>query len=79
MLTQHMKGVAMTQEEIKNELQALSDDPTMITRSIYSPSATDWPDSKFPFVEHHLNHLASHKLTDPQHYLTNLKLMIKKR
>lgn len=69
----------MTQEEIREELETLSSDPNMITKSMYSPTAADWPDSKLPFVEHHIAHLASHKLTDPRHYLTNLRLMITKR
>lgn len=69
----------MTQEEIRFELEALASDPTMITDNFYSPAATDWPDSKFPFVEHHLAHLSSHKLTDPRNYLSNLRLMIAKR
>lgn len=69
----------MTQEEIKTELEALASDPTMITQSFYSPTAVDWPDNKLPFVEYHLAHLSSHKLTDPRNYLSNLKLMIVKR
>lgn len=69
----------MTQEEIKKELEALEDDPTMITKSFYSPTAVDWPDNRLPFVEYHRAHLASHKLTDPRNYLSNLRLMIVKR
>lgn len=69
----------MTTEEIRKVLETLFKDPRMITEDFYSPAATDWPENKFPFVEHHLTHLASHKLTDPVHYLSNLKLMITKR
>ena len=69
----------MTQDEIKTQLEALADDPQMITTSFYSPTATGWPDNRLQFVEHHLAHLASHKLTDPTNYLSNLRLMIAKR
>lgn len=69
----------MTRDEIKIELETLAEDPTMITKSFYSPAATEWPDNKLPFVEYHLAHLSSHKLTDPRNYLSNLRLMIVKR
>lgn len=69
----------MTQEEIKFELETLANDPTMITESFYSPAAIDWPDTRLPFVEYHLAHLSSHKLTNPRSYLSNLRLMIVKR
>lgn len=69
----------MTQEEIKTALETLAKDPTMITKSFYSPTAIDWPDNRLPFVEYHLDHLAKHKLTDPRNYLSNLRLMIVKR
>ena len=69
----------MTQEDIRKELEILASDPTMITQSFYSPAATDWPDNKLPFVEYHLTHLLSHKLTNPRTYLSNLRLMIVKR
>lgn len=69
----------MTHEEIKAALESLADDPNMITESFYSPSAVDWPDNKLPFVEYHLAHLSTHKLTNPRSYLSNLRLMIAKR
>lgn len=69
----------MTHDEIKAELEALASDPNMITESFYSPAATEWPDNRLPFVEHHLAHLLSHKLTNPRTYLSNLRLMIIKR
>ena len=69
----------MTHDEIKSELEILASDPTMITTSFYSPTAIDWPDNRLPFVEYHLAHLLSHKLTNPRTYLSNLRLMIVKR
>ena len=69
----------MTLDEIREELEVLENDPRMITKSFYSPAAVDWPYNRLPFVEHHLAHLSSHKLTDPRTYLSNLRLMIVKR
>lgn len=60
-----------------NNQVALSNDPDMITNSIYSPTVTQWPDSQLPFEEYHMAHLIRHKLTNPETYLSNLKHMVK--
>jgi hypothetical protein len=69
----------MTIEEVTLKLQSLQDDPTMQTVSKYSPTAPEWPDNRLPFVEIHLAYLKAHKLVNPEHYISNLELMIKKR
>lgn len=69
----------MTIEEVTTKLQALQDDPTMKTVSKYSPTASEWPGNRLPFVEIHLAYLKAHKLVNPAHYISNLELMIKKR
>lgn len=69
----------MTQENIRAALIVLANDPNMITKSTYSPAANEWPDNKLPFEEYHLAHLLSHKLTNAETYLSNLRLMITKR
>lgn len=68
----------MTLEEITTSLEDLQSDPNMRTRDAYSPSANDWPDNRLPFVEIHLAYLRSHKQVNPRHYISNLRLMIKK-
>ena len=69
----------MPEEEIIERLKVLENDPKMKTESIYSPTATDWPDSRLPFIERHLVYLRAHKTVNPEHYISNLALMIKKR
>jgi len=69
----------MTMEDITAELQALVDDPTMITNTGFSPNTELWPDNRVPFVEMHLSYIRAHKNVNPQDYLSNLRLMIKKR
>lgn len=69
----------MTEEEIITRLKVLEDDPTMKSESIYSPAASEWPDSRLPFIERHLAYLRTHKTVNPEHYISNLALMIKKR
>ena len=69
----------MSLEEITEKLQSYADDPMMHTLDTYSPLAVDYPDNKVPFVDYHLNYLRTHKNLNPEHYLSNLSLMIKKR
>ncbi len=69
----------MSHEEIIDKLKALQSDPSMVTKSAYSPAATEYPDNRFPFVEIHLAYLRKHPQVDPAQYISNLQLMIKKR
>lgn len=69
----------MAEEEIISQLEAYEADPTMITESVYSPSANEHKDNKMPFTEVHLTYLRKHKNVNPQQYLSNLRIMIKKR
>jgi hypothetical protein len=73
-----MDPFMLTLDEITTKLTELQDDPNMRTKDAYSPSATEWPDNRMPFVEIHLAYLRAHKQVNPSHYLSNLRLMIKK-
>jgi len=64
-------------DEIRKKLKSLQADPKMRTKGQYSPGANDWPSNKLPFVEIHLAYLRAHKNVNPEHYLSNLRLMIK--
>ncbi len=70
---------AMTTEEIITKLELLQNDPTMTTKSIYSPTACDYPDNQLPFVQIHLAYLRKNKHVDASRYISNLEIMIKKR
>lgn len=69
----------MTLEEVTARLKEFETNPKMITESIYSPAATDYADSRMPFTEIHLGYLRKHKNVDPEHYLSNLEIMITRR
>ena len=38
----------MTFEEITTKLEQMQNDPTMVTKSIYSPAAVDYPNNQLP-------------------------------
>jgi hypothetical protein len=69
----------MEVEEITSRLQKMQADPTMTTKSIYSPTADEYDDNRLPFVQIHLLYLRKHQQVNPLHYLSNLAIMIKKR
>lgn len=61
------------------ELKQLEGDPTMNTIGAYSPTALEYPDQIRPFSEVHLEYLRKNKHVNPEHYISNLKIMLKKR
>lgn len=69
----------MTLEDAQAALTAMQDDPSMITESRYSPTATEYPDNLLPFVEIHMAYLRKNKAVDPRAYISNLEIMIKRR
>lgn len=69
----------MTIDEVTARLEQLQADPTMAAKSIYSPTAVDYPDNQLPFVQVHLAYLKKHRNVNPAHYLSNLEIMIKQR
>lgn len=69
----------MTIDEVSHELKRLQEDPMMITKSIYSPTANDYPGNQLPFAEIHLAYLRKNRHVNPAQYLSNLRIIIKKR
>lgn len=69
----------MSIEEATLALEEMQADPGFITISAYSPSAIDFPDNILPFVQVHLAYLRKHQQVDPAGYLSNLKIMVRRR
>ncbi len=66
-------------DEALLELRKLEKDPTMNTVGAYSPTALEFKDQIRPFSEVHLEYLRKNKNVNPDHYISNLKIMLKKR
>ena len=69
----------MPEDEIAQALKDMVSDPKMITKSSFRANAILWPNNKISFVEAHLMYLKSHPTLNPEHYLSNLRLMIRKK
>ncbi len=65
--------------EIRHQLQLMYDDKSFLTVPGYSIDTETYPDNKVPFIESHIDYLKKHPQVNPEHYLSNLHLMLKKR
>lgn len=65
--------------EAKKMLQAMVADDTFITKPSYSANSKRYPDNSMPFIDKHLDFLRNNTSTDPRHYLSNLRLITRKR
>lgn len=74
-----MNIYVLDEDAVITKLKALEEDITMKTETVYSPAANEWPDNRLSFTERHLVYLRSHKHVNPDHYISNLALMIKRR
>lgn len=72
-------AIYTTPEQILAKLESMLADPNMITQDAYTPDTENYPDGRISFVEQHLRYLRTHKSVNPDHYISNLELMIKKR
>lgn len=71
--------LTVQQEEILTELQAMLANPDLITVSGFRANAEQWPNNSIPFVENHVDYLITHRNVNPSHYLTNLRLQLRRR
>lgn len=69
----------MQEPAIRQELQAMYEDDNYRTLPGYSVDADKYANHVVPFVSSHLDYLKRHPYVDPLHYLSNLRLMLKKR
>lgn len=69
----------MKESEITQKLQAMLKDDTYRTLPGYSIDTDQYPDHVVPFLEDHVNYLRRHRHINPEHYLSNLRLMLKIR
>lgn len=65
-------------EEIREALQDMESDPNLITLSAYRANADLWPGNRISFVDSHLAYMKANPGVEPRHYLSNLRLRIKK-
>jgi len=65
--------------ELLKTLRKMNRDEAYNTKPSFSANSELHPDHLISFVEKHVNYIRSHPSTDPQHYLSNLRLITKIR
>ncbi len=65
--------------EIERILREMALNTAYNTDASYSANSTLYPNNLIPFVAKHMSYLNAHPSTDPQHYISNLRLMTKVR
>lgn len=77
-MTVHKKSVFFETEAgeaVIAELKEMAKDVAFATGATYTANTNTYPDNSITFVEKHIEYLRSHPNTDPQHYMSNLRLM----
>jgi maltodextrin utilization protein YvdJ len=69
----------MLESLVEQLLQAMLEDESYRTLPGYSIDTETYPDHNVPFVAAHMHYLKKHPQVDPEHYLSNLRLMLKIR
>ena len=69
----------MEDQDIRDALKSMEIDGSLHTSSSYSANSVLWPDNQISFTEKHVAYLKAHPALKPEHYLSNLRLKIRKR
>lgn len=69
----------MNDDDIVAALNDMVSNPNMITKPSFKANAGIWPDNQISFTEAHLAYLKKHPAINPEHYLSNLRLMIRNK
>lgn len=64
---------------IKAILTAMERDISYNTESSYSANEVDHPEHNISFIDKHMHYLSEHPKVNPQQYLSNLRLMTRRR
>ncbi len=65
--------------EIAATLRLMAEDLAFNTESSYSANTVLHPDNLISFVEKHMNYLNTHPAINPREYISNLRLMTRRR
>ncbi len=65
--------------KIKEQLHRMSEDESYTTGSSYIANTALYPDNSISFVDKHVRYLKAHPSVNPQHYVSNLRLMTRVR
>lgn len=65
--------------EVKEILKSMSTDENYTTRASYSPNTEQYSDNLIPFIDKHMSYLRRHPQVNPTQYISNLRLLTRKK
>lgn len=79
--TQQVEGQInnVSLDEILDALRLMEANSLYITKPVYRGNIEKWPNNQISFIDFHINYLKVHPALNPYHYLSNLRLTLKKR
>lgn len=70
----------LEEENVREKLLDIQADPSFNSElTSFTANTVLYPDGQIPFVQKHLDYLMAHPKLDPNQYLSNLRLMLRKR
>lgn len=82
-MSSHKKGVDFFATEAGAEFERtliqMAADKAYNTVDSYSANTDSYPDNTISFVNKHMEYIRNHPTVDPEHYLSNLRLMTRVR
>lgn len=69
----------VSENEIVAALKTLKRNSLYRTEPAYRGNAEKWPNNQISFVDFHIGYLKMHPTLDPNHYIANLRLMLRKK
>lgn len=66
-------------KDVEAALRRLDEDSAFNTASSYSANIDNYPDHVIPFVDKHMKYLSEHQSVNLSEYLSNLRLMTRRR
>lgn len=65
--------------KVREKLEAMENDPLLHSvKSTYNANSELYPDNQMPFRDKHYDYLLKHPDVNPDQYLSNLRLMLKR-
>lgn len=68
----------ISEKEIISALSLMEKDSRYLTKAFYRGASERWTNDYLTFVEYHLRYLKMHTTLDPVHYISNLRLKLRK-
>jgi len=69
---------SVSKVDVIEKLELLEASPAHMTEPFYRGSSPRWTNNYISFVEHHLDYLKAHPDLDPNQYISNLNLKLRK-